>query len=106
MCETPLHFRTIHEIAEEIATKQLSPVDVTAAILQRIDQLDGQFKSYATVTADQAMATAQAAEQEINAGMYRGPLHGVPIAVKDLCFTKGGPNDGRRGSPRRSRACV
>ena len=89
MCETPLHFRTIHEIAEEIATKQLSPVDVTAAILQRIDQLDGQLKSYATVTADQAMAAAQAAEQEINAGMYRGPLHGIPIAVKDLCFTKG-----------------
>ena len=89
MCETPLHFRTITEIAEEIATKQLSPVDVTAAILQRIDQLDGQLKSYATVTADQAMAAAQAAEREINAGKYRGPLHGIPIAVKDLCFTKG-----------------
>ena len=89
MCETPLHFRTIIEIAKEIASKQLSPVDVTAAILQRIDQLDGQLKSYATVTADQAMAAAQAAEQEINAGTYRGPLHGVPIAVKDLCFTKG-----------------
>jgi amidase len=89
MCETPLHFRTITEIAEEIATKQLSPVDATAVILQRIDQLDGQLKSYATVTADQAMAAAQAAEQEIDAGMYRGPLHGIPIAVKDLCFTKG-----------------
>ncbi len=89
MRETPLHFRTITEIAEEIATKQLSPVDVTAAMLQRIDQLDGQLKSYATVTADQAMAAAQTAEREINAGMYRGPLHGVPIAVKDLCFTKG-----------------
>ena len=89
MRETPLHFRTITEIAEEIATKQLSPVDVTAAMLQRIDQLDGQLKSYATVTGDQAMAAAQAAEREINAGTYRGPLHGVPIAVKDLCFTKG-----------------
>ena len=89
MCETPLYFRTITEIAEEIATKQLSPVDVTTEILQRIDQLDGQLKSYATVTADQAMAAAQAAEQEINAGKYRGPLHGIPIAVKDLCFTKG-----------------
>ena len=89
MRETPLHFRTITEIAGEIAAKQLSPVDVTAAILQRIDQLDGQLKSYATVTAAQAMAAAQAAEREINAGTYRGPLHGVPIAVKDLCFTKG-----------------
>ena len=89
MCETPLHFKTITEIAEEIASKQLSPVDVTAAMLQRIDQLDGQLKSYATVTAEQAMAAAQAAEREITTGKYRGPLHGVPIAVKDLCFTKG-----------------
>ncbi len=89
MREKPFHFRTITEIAEEIAAKQLSPVDVTAAMLERIDQLDGQLKSYATVTADQAMAAAQAAEREINAGTYRGPLHGIPIAVKDLCFTEG-----------------
>ena len=89
MRETPLHFRTITEISEDIAAKQLSPVDVTAAMLQRIEQLDGQLKSYATVMADAAMAAARKAEQEINAGTYRGPLHGVPIAVKDLCFTKG-----------------
>ena len=89
MRETPLHFRTITEIAEGIAAKQLSPVEVTAAMLARIDALDGQLKSYATVTADAARAAAQQAEREINAGMYRGPLHGVPIAVKDLCFTKG-----------------
>ena len=89
MCETPLHFRTITEIAEHIAAKQLSPVDVTTAILERIEQLDGQLKSYATVMREHAMALAQKAEREINAGMYRGPLHGVPIAVKDLCFTKG-----------------
>ena len=89
MCETPLHFRTITEIAEHIAAKQLSPVDVTTAMLERIEQLDGQLKSYATVMREHAMAAAQEAEREINAGMYRGPLHGVPIAVKDLCFTKG-----------------
>ncbi len=89
MSETPLHFKTITEISEEIAAKQLSPVDVTAAMLQRIGELDGQLKSYATVTAEQAMAAAQTAEREINAGKYRGSLHGVPIAVKDLCFTKG-----------------
>ena len=89
MCETPFYFKTITEIAEEIAAKQLSPVDVTAAMLERIEALDGQLKSYATVIAKQAMAAAQAAEREITAGTYRGPLHGIPIAVKDLCFTKG-----------------
>ncbi|MDE0010593.1 MAG: amidase [Candidatus Poribacteria bacterium] len=89
MSETPLHFRTITEIAEGIAAKQLSPVDVTTAMLERIEQLDGQLKSYATVMREHAMASAQEAEREINAGTYRGLLHGIPIAVKDLCFTKG-----------------
>ena len=89
MAETPLHFRTITEVAEAIASKQVSPVEITAAMLQRIDELDGRLKSYATVMADSAMAAAQKAAQEIDAGMSRGPLHGVPIAVKDLCFTKG-----------------
>ena len=89
MHETPLHFRTITEISAEIASKQLSPVDVTSAMLERIEEFDGQLKSYATVMADSAMAAAQEAEREINTGTYRGPLHGIPIAVKDLCFTKG-----------------
>ena len=89
MAETPLHFRTITEVAEAIASKEVSPVEIAAAMLQRIDELDGRLKSYATVMADSAMAAAQKAAQEIDAGMSRGPLHGVPIAVKDLCFTKG-----------------
>ena len=89
MSETPLHFKTITEIAEAIAAKQLSPVKITTAMLARIAQLDGQLMSYATVMSEHAMAAAQKAEREINAGTYRGPLHGVPIAVKDLCFTKG-----------------
>ena len=89
MSKTPLHFKTITEIAEAIAAKQLSPVEITTAMLARIAQLDGQLMSYATVMSEHAMAAAQKAEREINAGTYRGPLHGVPIAVKDLCFTKG-----------------
>ena len=89
MSETPFHFKTITEIAEAIASQQLSPVEITTAMLARIAQLDSQLMSYATVMAEQAMTAAQEAEREINAGTYRGPLHGVPIAVKDLCFTKG-----------------
>jgi len=89
MAETPLHFKTIVEVASLIESRALSPVDVTEAALERINEHDPQYKSYATVMADQARESAQAAEQAIAAGNYLGPLHGVPIAVKDLCFTRG-----------------
>jgi amidase len=89
MSETPLHFKTISELASQIKSKALSPVEVTESMLERIREQDPHYKSYATVMADQARASAQAAEQAIAAGNYLGPLHGVPIAVKDLCFTKG-----------------
>ncbi len=88
MPETPLHFKTITEIAEQIASKQLSPVAVTYTMLQRIAELDGRLKSYATVMTEHAITAAHKAETEISAGHYRGSLHGIPIAVKDLCFTK------------------
>jgi amidase len=58
-------------------------------MLDRIGAVDARLSSYATVMAEQAMAAAAEAEREINAGKYRGPLHGVPIAVKDLCYTRG-----------------
>ena len=86
---TPLHWMTITDLAPLLASKQLSPVEVTRAMLERIDRHDGRYHAYATVTADAALADARAAEREIVAGSYRGPLHGVPVAVKDLCFTKG-----------------
>lgn len=89
MSETPLYYKPITEIAELLSSKKLSPVELTTTMLQRIEQLDEQLKSYATLMPDHAMAAAQKAEQEITAGKYRGPLHGIPIAVKDLCFTKG-----------------
>src|SRR5215468_10589973 len=89
MPHTPLYFHTITELAALIQSQQLSPVEVTRALLERITQLDGRYKSYATVMADQALAAARLAEQDIRAGTYRGPLHGVPVAVKDLCFTEG-----------------
>ena len=89
MSETPLHFKTITELADLIKSKAISPVEVTVAMLDRIQRLDPRYKSFATVMAEQAMASAQTAERAIAAGNYLGPLHGVPIAVKDLCFTKG-----------------
>ena len=84
-----LHYHTITELAALIAAKAVSPVEVTAAILERIEAVDGRLKAYATVMAEQAMAQARVAEGEIMAGTYRGFLHGVPVAVKDLCFTAG-----------------
>ena len=89
MPDTPLHYQTIAEVAARLQSRELSPVELTSAILERIEALDGDLKSYATVMADAALASARTAEQEIAAGNYRGGLHGVPIAVKDLCFTAG-----------------
>ena len=84
-----VHYKTITELAGEIEGGGLSPVALTEAMLARIEALDGRLKSYATVMATEAMAVARTAEQEIAAGQYRGPLHGIPIAVKDLCYTAG-----------------
>jgi amidase len=86
-----LHYLDLTELAARIEVRAVSPVAVTRAQLDRIGRLDGTLASYALVLADAAMAEAEAAEAEIAAGRYRGPLHGVPIAVKDLCWTKGSP---------------
>src|SRR5215471_17146260 len=79
------------EIGRRIQAKQVSSVEVTRAVLDRISRFDGRLKSYATLTTDLALAQAGQADTEIARGEYRGPLHGVPIAVKDVCHTKGIP---------------
>jgi Asp-tRNA(Asn)/Glu-tRNA(Gln) amidotransferase A subunit family amidase len=71
MHDNALPFQTITEIAALIQSRQLSPVEVTQALLARIEQLDGRLQSYATVMADHALAAAKAAEQAIVAGTYR-----------------------------------
>jgi amidase len=76
-------------MSDAIREGQISPVELTEILLARIDSIDGQLMSYATVMSEQAMEAARKAEQEIQAGNYKGPLHGIPIAVKDLCFTAG-----------------
>jgi len=84
-----LHFLSLQEVASQLQSRALSPVEVTQHLLDRIAHVDGYLKSYATVTPEQALADARTAEREIRAGKYRGPLHGVPIGIKDLCYTKG-----------------
>ena len=86
-----LHYLGLVEAGEEIRARRLSSVEVTRAQLARIEKLDGRLHSYATVTPDGALAAAEEADREIAAGRHRGPLHGVPVAVKDLCNTKGIP---------------
>jgi aspartyl-tRNA(Asn)/glutamyl-tRNA(Gln) amidotransferase subunit A len=86
---TDLCYLTLHELAQHIRAKEVSPVDATEATLERIERLNPTLNSYITVMADQALADARAAESEVASGAYRGPLHGVPIGVKDLCATKG-----------------
>src|SRR5215468_9923320 len=86
----PCHFNLV-EIGRRIQTRELSSLSATRAILDRIVRLDRRLKSYATVTADLALSQAEEADAEIARGKIRGPLHGVPVAVKDLCETKGIP---------------
>jgi amidase len=91
MAADDLHYSELVEIGQLIQKRELSSVAATQSQLNRIAQLDGQLKSYAYVMATSALQQAEAADLEIAAGKARGPLHGVPIAVKDLCWTKDAP---------------
>ena len=86
---TELTDLTIAEAAKRIAGRQLSPVELAQAYLARIERLNPAINAYVMVTRDRAIADAQAAEGEIAAGKYRGPLHGIPIGLKDLVDTAG-----------------
>ena len=86
---TELHFLTIREASELIRSRQLSPVELTRAFLNRIEATDDQLHSFITLLSDQALEQARTAEAEIIAGAYKGPLHGIPIALKDLYDTAG-----------------
>jgi amidase len=89
MPATPLHYSTITEIGPLLKAKKLSPVELARDQFRRIKALEPRLQAYATLMEDSAMAAARKAEKEIAAGKYRGALHGVPVAVKDLCYTKG-----------------
>ena len=89
MDRNEIPFLTATSLAELLKSREVSPVEATEAYLSRIEQVDPALNSYISITADQALAEARQAESEIAAGNYRGPLHGVPMAVKDQFRTAG-----------------
>jgi amidase len=86
-----LHYLSLDEVARRLKARKLSSVEATQAMLARIGKVDPKLKSYATLTPERALADAARLDAETKAGKWRGPLHGVPIAVKDLCNTEGVP---------------
>jgi aspartyl-tRNA(Asn)/glutamyl-tRNA(Gln) amidotransferase subunit A len=89
-----LHWMTAVEASRAFAAKTLSPVEYLTALLKRIDALDPKLHAFIRLDADAAMAAAKAAEAEIVAGRIRGPLHGVPVGVKDIIDVAGLPTTG------------
>jgi amidase len=83
--------RPLTEAAARIERREVSPVALTEAMLERIDRLDENVNSYLLVTADHALQQARRAEAEISRGRYRSKLHGIPLGLKDLVYTKGIP---------------
>jgi aspartyl-tRNA(Asn)/glutamyl-tRNA(Gln) amidotransferase subunit A len=84
-----LYELSMTDVAEKIRTKEVSPVEVTASALARLEEVEPTLTAFVTTTPELALEQAKIAEQEIGDGKYRGPLHGIPLAVKDLYDTAG-----------------
>ncbi len=80
---------TLADLALSFREKRLSPLEVVGALLERVEAVDRNLGAFITVTAERALEEAARAEEEIVAGRYRGPLHGVPVGLKDLIYTAG-----------------
>ena len=89
MTDRELAYTPALQLAKLIARKELSSAELTRLYLERIDELDSQLNAFLTVAADEALAGAKAADQKVMDGDELGPLHGVPIAIKDLEMTAG-----------------
>src|SRR3954447_12915088 len=74
---------TLEDVSAHIRRRSLSPVEVTRACLDRIERLNPKINAFAIVTSEQAMSQARTAEKEIQTGKWRGPLHGIPVGIKD-----------------------
>src|SRR5690348_8187831 len=79
----------ILKTSEQLRTRRVSPVELTKNCLARIEKLNPVLNAFVTVTADSALAEAKKAEEEISKGSWRGPLHGIPLALKDLIDVAG-----------------
>jgi aspartyl-tRNA(Asn)/glutamyl-tRNA(Gln) amidotransferase subunit A len=84
-------FLSVRELGERVRARKLSPVELAESYLYRAEKLGPKLNAYATLTRDLALRQARAAEKEIASGHYRGPLHGIPYAVKDLVAVEGYP---------------
>jgi amidase len=84
-----LCFLTLSELSAWLHRREVSSIEATRAMLDRIHKLNPTLRAYLTILDDSALRQAETADKEIAAGKWRGPLHGVPVAVKDLCWTKG-----------------
>ena len=82
-------YASIAEISKLIRQKKVSPIEITKACLRRIELLNPKLNAFITVTAEQALKDAKLAETEIRTGKWKGPLHGIPIALKDNIDTAG-----------------
>ncbi|HEY2392990.1 MAG TPA: amidase [Candidatus Angelobacter sp.] len=91
MLSEDILFLSVTELSKRIRSRQLSPVELTESYLDRSRSLGPKLNAYATLTPDLALKQAHAAQKEIAAGKYRGPLHGIPYAAKDLLAVKGYP---------------
>ena len=89
MSSQDLHLMTIADLGRLLRSRQLSPMELTATYLDRVERLNPTLGAYITVMSETARAEAAAAEDEIGRGLYRGPLHGIPVAIKDIIYTQG-----------------
>ena len=91
MLNPDVPFLSIRELGELIRRRKISPVELTESYLERSERIGSRLNAYVTLTWELALEQARTAEREISAGQYRGPLHGIPYAVKDLLAVKGYP---------------